>query len=162
MFNPTTSYWSACAKEWAVMYCVLSVTISTPFLQLFDLGFGIVPTGWNYYTPTRREGAILQSPCPSVCPFVRPFTLSLKMSQLLLEEMILFLIHDFGMVTCPCLPFPGLLHIYFLFTVWLRIFHVFMAFSGNECWDIYKFDTNERVGVATSCLFFILLQFIRN
>jgi hypothetical protein len=22
-----------------------------------------------------------------------------------------------------------------------------MAFSGNECWDIYKFDTNERVGV---------------
>ena len=29
----------------------------------------------------------------------------------------------------------------------LRIFHVFTAFSGNECWDIYKFDTNERVGV---------------
>jgi hypothetical protein len=24
----------------------------------------------------------------------------------------------------PCLPFPGLLHIYFLFTVRLRIFHV--------------------------------------
>jgi hypothetical protein len=24
----------------------------------------------------------------------------------------------------PCLPFPGLLHIYFLFTVWLIIFHV--------------------------------------
>jgi hypothetical protein len=24
----------------------------------------------------------------------------------------------------PCLPFPGLPHIYFLFTVWLRIFHV--------------------------------------
>ena len=24
----------------------------------------------------------------------------------------------------PCLPFPGLLHIDFLFTVWLRIFHV--------------------------------------
>ena len=41
----------------------------------------------------------------------------------------------------PCLPFPGLPRIYFLFTV--RIFHV----SGNECWDIYKFDTNERVGV---------------
>ena len=40
----------------------------------------------------------------------------------------------------PCLPFPSLPHIYFLFTVRLR-------FSGNECWDIYKFDTNERVGV---------------
>ena len=39
----------------------------------------------------------------------------------------------------PCLPFPGLLH--------LSIFHVFTAFSGNECWDIYKFDTNKRVGV---------------
>jgi hypothetical protein len=53
------------------MYCVLSVTISTPFLQLFDLGFGIVPTGWNYYTPTRREGAILQSPCPFVHTFIK-------------------------------------------------------------------------------------------
>jgi hypothetical protein len=30
----------------------------------------------------------------------------------------------------------------------LRIFHVFTAFSRNECWDIYKFDTNERVGVV--------------
>jgi hypothetical protein len=29
-----------------------------------------------YYTPTHREGAILQSPCLSVRPFVRPFTLS--------------------------------------------------------------------------------------
>jgi hypothetical protein len=25
--------------------------------------------------------------------------------------------------------------------------YVFTAFSGNECWDIYKFDTNEWVGV---------------
>jgi hypothetical protein len=47
----------------------------------------------------------------------------------------------------PCLPFPDLPHIYFLFTARLRIFHVFTVFSGNECWDIYKFDTNERVGV---------------
>ena len=29
-----------------------------------------------YYTPTHREGAILQSRCLSVRPFVRPFTLS--------------------------------------------------------------------------------------
>ena len=29
----------------------------------------------------------------------------------------------------------------------LRIFHAFTAFSGNECWDIYKFDTNEWVEV---------------
>ena len=56
------------------------------------------------YTPTRREGAILQSPCP----FVRPFTLSLKMSQLILEEMILFLIHEFGIVTCTVSPLSRL------------------------------------------------------
>jgi hypothetical protein len=62
----------------------------------------------SHYTPTRREGAILQSPCPSVRPFVRQFTLSLKMSQLLLEEMILFLIHDFGIVTCTVSPLSRL------------------------------------------------------
>ena len=56
------------------------------------------------YTPTHRKGAILQSPCP----FVRPFTLSLKMSHLLLEEMILFLIHDFGIVTCTMSPLSRL------------------------------------------------------
>jgi hypothetical protein len=38
--------------------------------------------------------------------------------------MILYLIYGFGMVTVPCLPFPGLPHIYFQFTVRLRIFHV--------------------------------------
>jgi hypothetical protein len=41
--------------------------------------------------------------------------------------------------------------VYCMSTSWLpcdlRIFHAFTAFSGNECWDIYKFDTNERVGV---------------
>jgi hypothetical protein len=31
----------------------------------------------------------------------------------------------------PCLPFPGLLHIYFLFTVRLRIFHVYR--NKNFC-----------------------------
>jgi hypothetical protein len=87
---------------------------------------------------------------------------SLKISQLLQEEMILFLIHDFVIKTCtvsplrivhvcrnenfcnrylsfywkkwfyiwymafawwivPCLPFPGLPHIYFLFTTQLRM-----------------------------------------
>jgi hypothetical protein len=62
----------------------------------------------DFYTPTHRVGAILQSPCPSIRPFVRPFTLSLKMSQLLLEEMILYLIHDFGIVTCTVSPLSRL------------------------------------------------------
>ena len=35
---------------------------------------------------------------------VRPFTLSLQISQLLLEEMILYLIYGFGMVTCTMSP----------------------------------------------------------
>jgi hypothetical protein len=43
----------------------------------------------------------------------------------------------------PCLPFPGLPHIYFLFTVRLEFF----MFAVIKTWDIYKFDTNERVGV---------------
>ena len=39
--------------------------------------------------------------------------------------MILYLIYmDFAWWLVPCLPFQGLLHIYFLFTVRLRIFHV--------------------------------------
>ena len=38
--------------------------------------------------------------------------------------MILYLIYGFGMVTCTVSPLPGLPHIYFLFTVRLRIFHV--------------------------------------
>jgi hypothetical protein len=39
---------------------------------------------------------------------IRPFTLSLKISQLLLEEMILYLIHDFGIVTCTVSPLSRL------------------------------------------------------
>jgi hypothetical protein len=34
----------------------------------------------------------------------------------------------------PCLPFPVLPHIYFLFTAWLRIFHI--CFSENFVTDI--------------------------
>jgi hypothetical protein len=72
-----------------------------------------------YYTPTRREGAILQSPCPlvrpSVCPSVHTFVTDISASTGR---------NDF--IFDICLPFPGLPHIYFLFTVRL---------------------TNERVGV---------------
>ena len=50
----------------------------------------------NYSLPCSS----IKSPCSSVRQSVHPFTLSLKMSQLLLEEMILYLINDFGIVTC--------------------------------------------------------------
>ena len=70
--------------------------------------------------------------------------------------MILCLIYGFCMVTCTVSPLSRftahLLPVYLI----VRIFHLCRArcfrlacdpFSGNECWDIYKFDTNERVGV---------------
>ena len=34
----------------------------------------------NYYTPTHREGAILQSPCLSVCPSVYTFVIDISAS----------------------------------------------------------------------------------
>jgi hypothetical protein len=55
--------------------------------------------GTSHYAKVERGLYCNHLVCPSVRPFVRPLTLSLKMSQLLLEEMILFLIHDFGIVT---------------------------------------------------------------
>ena len=62
------------------------------------------------YPHSQRGGyiAITLSVRQSVCPFVHPFTLSLKMSQLLLEEMIVFLIHGFGIVTCTVSPLSRL------------------------------------------------------
>ena len=52
----------------------------------------------------------------------------------------------------PCLPFPGLPHIYFLSTVRLIIFHV--CHNKNFVTDISastgKFDSNEQVGVFLS------------
>ena len=157
-----------------------------------------------FYTPTRREGAILQSPCLSFRLSVRShfrnrylnfywkkwfyiwyvalarwlvpcfpfpglphiyflFTARLRIFHVCRNENFRnrylsfywkkwFYIWYVALARwlVPCLPFPGLLHIYFLFTVWHRIFHVVTAFSGNECWDIhvYKFDANERVGVS--------------
>ena len=76
---------------------------------------------WNY-TPTHREGAILQSPCPlSVRSHFRNRYLSFYWKKWFY---IWYMALAWWLV--PCLPFPGLPHIYFLFTVRL---------------------TNERVGV---------------
>jgi hypothetical protein len=43
----------------------------------------------------------------------------------------------------PCLPFPGLLHIYFLFTLWLWIFHV--CRSKNFCNRYLSFYLKQDV-----------------
>ena len=71
------------------------------------------------YTPTHRVGAILQSPCPSVRSHFRNRYLSFYWKKW-------FYIWYMALAwwLALCLPFPGLPHIYFLFTVRLRIFHV--------------------------------------
>ena len=70
-----------------------------------------------------------------------------------------------------CLPFPGLLHIYFLFTVWLRIFHVcrnenfrnrYLSFYWKkwfyifDIWlwhgDVYRVSPFQVYRTSTSCL----------
>ena len=66
-----------------------------------------------------EEGAILQSPCPSVRSLFRNRYLSFYWKKWFY---IWYMALAWWLV--PCLPFPGLLHIYFLFTVRLRIFHV--------------------------------------
>ena len=64
-------------------------------------------------------GAILQSPCPSVRSHFLNIYLSFYWKKW-------FYIWNMALAwwLVPCLPFPGLPHIYFLFTVQLRIFHV--------------------------------------
>ena len=64
-------------------------------------------------------GAILQSPCPSVRSHFRNRYLSFYWQKWFY---IWYMALAWWLV--PCLPFPGLPHIYFLFTVRLRIFHV--------------------------------------
>jgi hypothetical protein len=73
------------------------------------------------YTPTHREGAIaiLQSPCPSVRLHFRNRYLSFYWKKWFY---IWYMALAWWLVLC--LPFPSLLHICFLFTVRLRIFHV--------------------------------------
>jgi hypothetical protein len=74
---------------------------------------------------TRREGAILQTPCPSVHLSTRSHFRNWYHSFYWKKWFyIWYMALTWWLV--PCLPFPGLPHIYFLFTVWL---------------------TNERVGV---------------
>jgi hypothetical protein len=71
------------------------------------------------YTPTLWVGAILQSPCPSVCSHFRNRYLCFYWKKWFY---IWYMALAWWLV--PCLPFPGLPHIYFLFTVWIRIVHV--------------------------------------
>ena len=81
-----------------------------------------------YYTPTHREGAILQSPCPSVRPFFRPSVCpSVRYSvRPLVRPFVRLSIRSHFRNRYLSFYWKKWLHIYFLFTVRL---------------------TNERVGV---------------
>ena len=57
--------------------------------------FRIVEQNHQFYIPTRREGGILQSPCPSVDTFVTDISASTGRNDL---------IFGFGVVTCTVSP----------------------------------------------------------
>jgi hypothetical protein len=67
-------------------------------------------------------GAILQLPFPSVCPSIRSHFRNKYLSFYWKKWFYIYM--DLAWWLVPCLPFPGLPHIYLLFTVRLRIFHV--------------------------------------
>ena len=88
-----------------------------------------------YYTPTHREGTILQSLCLSVrlsvCPSVHTFVTDISAStgrndfifDIWLWHGDLYRVSPFQVycTSTSCLPCD------------LRIFHLFTSFSGNEC-----------------------------
>jgi hypothetical protein len=85
--------------------------------------FVLKPMIMAYYIPTRWEGAILQSPCPSVRLSVRSHFRNRYLSFYWKKWFYIWYM-ALAWWLVPCLHFPGLPHIYFLFTVRLRIFHV--------------------------------------
>ena len=119
----------------------------------------------------------MQSPCPSI----HPFTLSLKISQLLLEEMILFLIHDWHSDLYRVSPFqayhtstsclPRDLE-FFMFAVMKTFITDISASTGRndfifDMWlwhgDLYRISPFQVYCTSTSCLpcdleFFMFLQ----
>jgi hypothetical protein len=153
-----------------------------------------------YYTPTHREGAILQSPCLSVHTFVTDISDSTGRNDFIFDIWLwhgdLYRVFPFQAyrTSTSCLPRDLEFFMFavmktfvtdisastgrndFIFDMWLwhgdlysvspfqvyctstsclpcdlRIFHVFTAFSGNECWDIsgltLEGDSGEEVAL---------------
>ena len=123
------------------------------------------PLSYSFFTPTHRVGAILQSPCPSVRSHFRKRYISFYWKKWFY---IWYMALAWWLV--PCLPFPGLPHIYFLFTVRLRIVHVcrnenFRNSYLNFYWkkdfifdiwlwhgDLYRVSPFQVYRTSTSCL----------
>ena len=91
-------------------WCFLVCWLQLPWRRLFNVKINFIP-------PTHRVGAIFQSPCPSVHSHFRNRYLSFYWKKWFY---IWYMALAWWLV--PCHPFPGLPHIYFLFTVRLRIF----------------------------------------
>ena len=81
----------------------------------------------------------MQSPCPSVHTFVTDISASTGRNDFIFDMVLAWWL-------LLCLPFPGLPHIYFLFTVRLRIFHVcrnenfrnsYLSFYWKKWFDIW-------------------------
>ena len=111
----------SCALRQDSRHSAVALLLKAALIQVSDYRLlGASGFHW-YYTPTHREGAILQSPCLSVCSHFCNRYLSFYWKKWFY---IWYMALAWWLV--PFLPFPGLPHIYFLFTVRL---------------------TNERVGV---------------
>ena len=125
------------------------------------------------YTPILRVGAILQSHCPPVRLSVRLSVRSHfrnRYHSLYWKKWFYIWYMALAWWLVPCLPFPGLPHIYFLFTVRLRIFHVcrnetfvtvISASTGSndfifDIWfwdgDLYRVPPFQIYRTSTSCL----------
>ena len=143
-----------------------------------------IPTlNFCYYTPIHRVGAILQSPCPSVRLSIRSHFRNRYLSFYWKKWFYIWYM-ALAWWLVPCLPFPGLPHIYFLFTVRLIIFHVCVmktfvtdisASTGRndfifDTWlwhgDLYCVSPFQVYCTSTSCLpcdlefFMFLLHFL--
>jgi hypothetical protein len=99
--------------------CFGTLNINIYFILIYCSRYSEIFFTLYFYTSTHKVGAILQSPCPSVRSHLCNRYLSFYWKKWFY---ISYMALAWWLV--PYLPFPGLPHIYFLFTVRLRIFHV--------------------------------------
>ena len=97
------------------------------------------------YTPAHRVGAILQSSCPSIRSHFRNRYLSFYWKKWFY---IWYMALAWWLV--PCLPFPGLPHTYFLFTVRLTNEWVGVFLAWRSVQPLVYFDFTDMSAYSWS------------